>query len=211
MSGSTAPAVDPALAPPLQTPGDWSKGLDSGLLGHATLKGWDLSDPAKAFAAAAQAHQSAEQYIGIPANDLMKLPKPGDSDGWAKVYQRLGTPADPKEYDFSTVKLADGTAPDQAFQDFARATAASLHLAKDAAPLLAQAIVKFRSDIDAAKTVEDTAALANERAALDRNWGAAKAQNLVVAQRAAEALGVEAATVQALEGQVGYAKVMEMF
>ena len=221
MSGSAAvpnpaggTAINPSpppIAPPLVTPGDWSKGMDAGMLGHATLKGWDMSDPAKAFASAAQAHQAAEQYIGVPANDLMRIPKPEDSAGWDAVWQRLGAPKTAADYDLTSVKTAAGADTTPEFQEFVRQTAAALHLPKAQAPALGQAILKFQDGTGMAAATETAAALAVERTALDRNWGTSKAQNMVVAQRAASALGVDPETVKALESQVGYAKVMNMF
>ena len=58
---------------------------------------------------------------------------------------------------------------------------------------------------------DKAAALALERDTLTRSWGPNFETNKFVAAQAARALGVDPATVTALENQVGYAKVMEMF
>ena len=57
----------------------------------------------------------------------------------------------------------------------------------------------------------ETEKLALEKAELAKSWGSNYAANKIVAENAARALGIDPAAVAALEQQVGYGKVMEMF
>ena len=57
----------------------------------------------------------------------------------------------------------------------------------------------------------DGGGVAVEKAELKKNWGSNEAANMVIAQAAVKALGVDPAAVAALEKVVGYAKVMDMF
>jgi len=92
-----------------------------------------------------------------------------------------------------------------------REAAFKLHLPKDAATSITRAFAKYLDDAEVAEKAEKTAKLAEQKAALKKNWGANEAANMFVAQRAAAALGIAPETVSALEGVIGYDKIMEMF
>jgi hypothetical protein len=124
------------------------------------------------------------------------------------VFSKLGAPADPKDYDFADVKNGE-EALDQPTQDFLRAQAAALHLNKTDAVKLAQAWVKQQNDGSVSQAAENTAKLAEEAKVLAANWGANAEINKFIAKKGAEALGLDAAAVDALEKVVGYAKTME--
>ncbi len=63
----------------------------------------------------------------------------------------------------------------------------------------------------ASEGCQRVAKLATEKAALLTDWGVHADANLIVAKAAAAKLGVDAAAVGALEKQVGYKVVMQMF
>lgn len=158
-----------------------------------------------------RAHREAEKLIGVPANELVRLPKqPNDEAGWKAVYQRLGAPADAKDYDFANVKVGEKPL-EQAQIDFLRASAATLHLSKDGAVQFAQAWAKQQNDVAAAAATERAFKLTEEKAALLKNWGANHDAFKVIAADAAKTLGVDPETVAALEGVLGYSKIMDMF
>lgn len=199
----------PAPAPAPVTP-PWYQGADPALIGHIQTKGWHDKTPAEAALAAAQSHREAELHFGVPADRIVKLPaNPQDEAGWKAVYAKLGVPADPKDYDFSTVKKADGTPVDAALTDFLRAQAAALNLPKDAAPRFGSELLKYLDGQGAAAAADKTAKLAEEHKVLDANWGQNKEANTFLARKGAEKLGFDAETVTALENVVGFAKIME--
>lgn len=187
----------------------WYKGADAELIGHIQTKGWHDKPAGEAALAAIQAHREAEKFIGAPADRIIKLPTDAnDEAGWKDVWTRLGAPADAKDYDLSAVKVGDQPL-DQGFQDFIRAQATALHLPKEAAATLAAAFVKYTGDAETAGAAERTAKIAEERKLLEANWGQNMDGNKFVARKGAEALGLDATAVDALENVVGYAKVME--
>lgn len=204
-------APPPPAPPPEDTP--WHGGkVDADTLGFWSNKGYDVTDPVKLSTELTKQYREAEKFVGAPASQLLKLPKDlADEAGWTAVYQRLGAPADPKEYDFSAVKNAAGQAPDAALLDTIRATAASLRLQKDKAPDLASAVVKHLDGIAAEKAAADGAALAAEKAALAASWGTNKDLNRLTAMQGAKRLGVDPETVAKLDEVLGHSKVMEMF
>jgi hypothetical protein len=166
---------------------------------------------AEAFVATAKAHREAERFVGAPADELVRLPKDAaDQNGWNTVWSRLGKPSDAKEYDLSNAKFADGSEPDDAFKDWFRNSALAANLPKDAAGRVASEFVKYLESNAAAEAADQAAALAESKAALARNWGGNYQGNLMIAQNAARALGMDPEAVSALESVVGYEKIMNM-
>lgn len=205
-AGDAGAAAAAAAAAP------WHAGIDGELIGHAQNKGWKLDEPKAAFAAAAQAHREAQSKLGVPAEQLLRLPKDQtDEAGWKSVYARLGVPEAPKDYDLSAVKRADGKELDAGFVDSLRAALHAAHAPADRAADVAKAVVKHLDDTAAADTADKTAKLAEDKAALSKNWGKNEAANKFIASQAAQKLGVSPETVAALEGVIGYKSIMEMF
>lgn len=205
--------VTPAPAPaPVLTLPAWHSDVEPTVLGKWQSKGYDLGDPKNVAVAATKAYMEAEGFIGAPATELIRVPKTAeDAAGWEKVWTRLGAPVDPKGYDFTTVKKADGTALDEKFSDHMRQTAVSLHLPKDTAAAVASSVVKFMDAAEKEKTAVLQAKLIEQKAALQKDWGKNADAHLFSAKAAANALGVGPEAVAALEQVIGYDKVMNMF
>jgi hypothetical protein len=191
---------------------DGVAGVDPAIVGHWTNKGWHTKTAPEVALEATKAWKAAEGFVGVPADQILRMPKDAaDEAGWNTVYNKLGRPTDAAGYDLSAVKRADGTALDADTEAFIRERAFKLNLPKDKAAELASEIVKREDSTRAAAEVEKQAKLVEQKTALDKNWGPNKEANLFIAKRAAQALGVDPATVAALENQVGYDKVMNMF
>lgn len=204
-----APAADPAptTAPP------WHAGIETDTLGWWQNKGYDLSEP-KAFATKiTQQYRDLEKHLGGPADRLIKLPeKVDDTAGWDAVWQRLGAPKEAKDYDFSTVKHADGNAPEPALIEAIRQAAAAVHAPKDRAAELANAVIKHLDSVQLDRAAAMKVALDAEKAALAKNWPSANFEfNKLKAMEGAQRLGVTAEDVANLEKGIGYARTMEMF
>lgn len=206
------PPPAPAIPPAPPTP-PWYDGVVIGEdLGHFQNRGYDKMTPAAAALAASKAHREAEKLIGAPANELLRMPKDaGDTDGWARVRNRFNVPNEAKDYDFSTVKRADGVVVDKTLIDALAPVLHRANVSKDVAPDVAKAIVTFLDSSDAAKNATSEATLNAERESLKVNWGANTTQNMMIAKNAAKALKIAPEAVAALEKTVGYSKVMEMF
>jgi hypothetical protein len=203
-----APAVVVAAAPWYQG----VAGVDETTIGHWKNKGWDGKSAAEVALEATKAWKAAEGFVGVPADQILRMPKDAaDEPGWTAVYNKLGRPVDAKGYDLTAVKRADGSALDADTDAFIRERAFKLNLPKDKAAELAQEIVRREDNARIAADVEKQATIATQKSELDKNWGANKAANMFVAQRAAQALGITPETVAALESQLGYDKIMNMF
>lgn len=187
-------------------------GVDQEIVGHWTNAGWINKKPEEVALEATRSWKAAERHVGVPADQILRVPKDAkDEAGWQNVWSRLGKPKEAKEYDFSAIKWSDGTPLDDAFVENARQWAFQHNLPKEAATGMVQQFAKFLDGAETTEKAERDAKLIEQKAALKKNWGANEPANMFVAQRAATALGIEPATVAALESVVGYDKVMEMF
>lgn len=202
-------------------PADWyGKITDQDFRGYFENRGVHVKPLEEALMETAKAHREAQKLIGVPAEQLVRVPKADAPEAELQAYRaRLGIPADPKDYDFDTVKKADGTAPDQAIIDRAREMAATLQLPKDKAPELLARLVKADESTATETAAVTTAKLETERAALKANWGDNYAVNEVIAKQAGQALmeatGMKpeeiATATKTIEESIGYAKTMELF
>lgn len=211
--------ADEQTTPPENQGTPWHQGADDDTLGYIRARGLEASDPMTAFKNVMAAHKEAEKLIGAPANEVVRWPKDAsDAAGWQAVRTRLGVPADPNEYDFSGLKKGD-VEPDAAMVSWLRERATALHLTKDQAADFAKSYAERQEKIGADRLADTAAKQAAEAAALKAAWGQNFDLNrqtaLNVAQTMMEKSGMSkedaAAAVNALEGQVGGAKVMEMF
>lgn len=188
----------------------WTTGLDADLIGHAQNRGLHDKPADEAARLSLKAHREAELMLGVPADRIVKLPAPtAPPEEWNAVWAKLGKPADGK-YDLSSVKVGDQPLP-QADVDWLSQRAAELNLSQDGALKLAQAHVKRQSDAALTVQADTQAKLDAAKAELATSWGQNANANLVIAQQTAMKLGVSPEAVAALEGQIGYAKVMQMF
>jgi hypothetical protein len=194
------PAPPPPAAPPAPV---WHTGLDAEMIGHAQNKGWKLDDPKEAFSAAAKVARDLERHFGAPADRIVKIPaadaKPEDLRSF---YERLGAPKEAKDYDLSAVK-------DQSIADTLRATVHEAGLSKAAAAAVATSVAKALESKATTQTTLNDGKVAEERAALRANWADKYDYNHLQAIEGARRLGISKEGVNALEGQIGYAAVME--
>lgn len=164
-------------------------GADTELTGHIQARGWDKLDARGAALAAAKSHREAQMHIGVPPEQLLRLPKEaGDTDGWGKVWSRLGRPADEKGYDFAGIKFSNGDEIDDGFSNFMRSTAFRLNLPKDTASELSRSFVKFMDEADTREAAEAKVALDEGRLNLKKSWGANEPANRLIASNAYKAL-----------------------
>lgn len=184
---------------------------DPEIIGHITTKGWD-KDPVEAAIQGITAHRAAEKMIGVPANELVRIPKADAPEAEVKAYwQKLGAEADASKYDLSPIKRADGSALDENLATAIRNSAAAHSVPKGQVLGFAQDIVKHLDGIEIEKATVTAGNLAKQKEALVQNWGPNYEANLFVAKQAAAKLGITSEAVAALEKSEGYDKVMEMF
>lgn len=190
----------------------WYDGADAETVGYIQNRGLDKKTPAEAALASVKAHREAEKFVGLPTDQLIRVPTaPTDEAGWKKVWERLGAPAEAKGYEFTGLKHADGKDVAPALLDSVRASAAANHLPKDAATAIARTFVKHLDDQATEAAAAAAAALTTERATLKTNWANNYDAHMVVAKAGAAKLGITPEAVIAMEKSIGYAATMEAF
>ena len=211
-AAAAAAAASAAAAAAAAKPWYTTAGADAEAIGHWQNLGLAEKTPAEVAIAMTKAHREAQKFIGIPADQIARIPKADAPEAdQAAFWQRLGAGKEAKDYDFANVKDAAGNPIDPALADKLRAAALASRTPKAQAEALAKAVLDHTSAAGIETAAQRAAALLTEQTALKTNWGANYDANMVVAKAAAAALGVTPEIVAKLEEQVGYSKVMDMF
>ena len=205
--GDAAAAAAAAASKP------WHDGIESETLGFWQNKGYDVSSPKALATKLTEQYRAAEKHIGAPPDQIIRMPKadapPADI---AAMWQRLGAPKDPKEYDFSGIKFA-GNDLEPSFADAMRQGLAAAFVPKDKAAAIVGSVVKYLESAETTETTLATAKLAEERTTLEKNWGGKDSNtyrfNLLQAKEGATRLGLDPESVAGLESVAGYSKIMD--
>lgn len=211
----------PASAPEGQAPGQgndagataWykSEGFTPEIQGYVENKGWKDS-PLKAI----NAYQNLEKFQGVPAEQLIKLPKDmNDAESMNPVYARLGRPEKPEAYKFAPIDGMDIPA-----EDLKEASALAHKLGlndRQYNEFVREVVTKTAAEnADTAKQIEiEQTAQMNE---VKREWGDKFEQRSELARRAVKAAlpaGLDeegkTQTLTAIENAIGTANFLKMF
>ena len=187
-----APVTDPAPAG-----AKWFDAFDEPTKAYIGARGLADKDPAAAFLEAAKAHQEAQAYIGVPKEQLLRLPKAdAPPEEWDAVYERLGYSTKADDYKLEGLKFADGSDVEDSFRDFVRLQAKANHLSPAATAKLAQETIAFLESQETAQTSEQAIAAARAAEQLRNSWGPNYQANMVIADRAYAALMAAAGFTQ---------------
>ena len=203
------PSSDPAPINSSAAPGsgtesvsvDWTTGLAPEVASYVQNKGW------KAPTDLLTSYQQLEKHMGTPAEKLLRLPdfdkaEKTELDGF---YNKLGRPADPKQYEIPVPQGAPAE-----FSDAARAKFHELGLTSKQAKALAEWNNEYTGQLQAKQKETYAQTVASENESLKKEWGQAYEQELGKAKNAAKALGIKPEQIDALEGSLGFANLMKM-
>lgn len=203
----TTPAASTAAdvtTPAASTAGDFDFGkyiTDETELGYVKNKGWKT--PGDLLGS----YRNAEKLIGADPASVLKMPK-GDAppEAWNEIYDKLGRPADPKEYNFA---VPEGMEANQPLIDALRPAFHEIGIPKG----MAEKLVAKYNEIGGTMAAEQAAAVQTQQteamSALQKEWGAAFADRSAVVDRAATAFGLDSAKVEALGNALGRAEAMK--
>lgn len=187
----------------------WHTGIDADTVGFWQNKGFKVDDPKELASTLTKSYRELERHIGAPPDQILRMPKKDAPVDEIKAFrERLGMPKEAKDYDFTTIKGADGNPISASLDGSLRAAAHKAGLAKEAATEIAAAVQR---QLDADRAQEKTlkeGKLAEERAKLDADWGTNKDFNRLKAMEGARRLGISPEAVDLLEQQIGYSAVM---
>lgn len=191
--GTTPPASPGPPAPAPAPATKWFDGIGPEDRGWAETKGWLIDDPKAAFSKAVQAHRMAQERLGVPSEELIRIPKPNAAEADVKAFWgKVGVPAEPKDYDLSSVKFTDGSALDQGFSDSIRGLLHAARVPADRAAGIVAGLVKIEEAESAAEAAEVTAKAQAAQQRINTNWGSNKDFNMGIARLALEKLGTMA-------------------
>jgi len=176
-------------------------------IGFIQNKGWD--DPMKSITA----YKNLEKFHGVPAEQLMKLPKSFDEPGALDpVYDRLGRPASPDKYD---LKLPDGVQIDQKRMDLVKGVAHKIGLNPKQLQALVEADAQYMGEVTANYQAEKTQKQEAEVASLQKEWGTHFEERAELGRRFVRnslPAGIDKeATLSAIEEAIGTALTLKLF
>lgn len=212
--GAPAPGAAPGAAPPASN-APWYGEIPADR--PQEFRDWVSNKGFKDPLSALESYHNAEKLLGAPADQVIRLPKPDDAQGWEGVWNRLGRPEKPEQYELPVPTGADGK-PSEADAKFSQFAAQLFHKA-GVPKSMAQAIAKEFNDYSAQQRQEwQTAIETQANQALDAlkgEWGQEFDKNAEVARRGLNAYGKKAGLdegdIAALEGAIGTAKMLKMF
>lgn len=199
--GSTTETLN-AGAPPAAgapTAPEWLKGADELTVGYVQNKGW--TEPTQVL----EGYRNLEKLLGADkAGRAVVLPgEKAEPAEVAAFYEKLGRPADPKDY-----KIAVPEGYDPGFAEAAKAKFHELGITAKQAEGLAAWNNEYVGGMVAGQQNQTAEAFQQDVAALKESWGAAHDQNVVVARNVVNALGWDSAKVDKLSAAIGHKELM---
>lgn len=204
---TTPPAAPPAGEPPASAPAPaWHEApaFDQDTRGWLANRGLTKLQPDEALPEIVKGFRNAEKLLGVPADQVVRLPKDDDPKAWGPIYDKLGRPADPKGYD---IPVPEGQ--DSGYADWARGTFHELGLSGKQAKALTEKWNAFVAEKMQAAQTEYANGVKADSEALQKEWGAAYEKHLQIAKGAAREFGLDAKTIDTLEQAMGFAGVMK--
>ena len=170
----------------------WIDSLDADHQTHASTKGWDKMEPDAAAAAIVKAHRALEQHLGVPADQLLRLPKDATDPSYQGIYERvvgMSVPATADGYTFDGIKFKDGSTLEPEDVAFVRELGTKYKLPAQAVRgIAADLAARYDALSETDGTAAETAKAANQ-AALRMAWNTDYDQKAFSATKAAEAVG----------------------
>jgi hypothetical protein len=198
---ATSPVETPAPTPAASDAAfDWSKsGLDADNLGYVQSK--NFKDPA----ALAGSYRNLEKLIGVPPDQVLKLPQDDLPASWDPVFAKLGRP---EKADGYTLPVPEGVDP-----GFAKTASTWFHeagLSQKQAKAVTEKWNAFAGDQAKVQTEQAQARDKEQLTALQGEWGPQNMQaNSAIVDRAAAEFGMAPDMVDALKASMGAGNAMK--
>lgn len=161
---------------------DWTSGFNEDQKAFIANKGF------KASGDVIESYRNFEKLMGVPAENLLKLPaKDDDVEGWNKIHARLGRPEKPDGYKIPMPEKGG----DPEFAKWAQGVFHEAGLTSKQAEKVASKFNEyaFAKQQQGAEAVQQRGRDAEVE--LKKDWGMAYEQNLKVVDRAAAELGLD--------------------
>lgn len=185
----------------------WYSGFDQETIGWMENRGLTKLDEKSALENTVKGFRNAEKYVGVPHEQLLRVP---DWDKADKVeldqfFNKLGRPADPKEYN---LPVPDGLPRD--FADWASTIFHDVGLNSRQGQKIAEKWNEYMFEMAAKDMEAQKQAVAQQERELRAEWGSAYEKEVSSAKKAAQGLGLKPEQIDALEDALGFSGVMKM-
>ena len=157
---------------------------------HVVAKGWDKDDLPTAAGKAIRSHFAAERLIGVPSDQVLRLPKDATDPAYQAALDRLHgmNPTKPEDYKFEGV--------DEKVANSARDLAVKHKLPVAAAQQLAADLAAVQSATGATQAADAALTKAANNAFLKASYGADYDLKVFTATRALAAAGLPASVLE---------------
>lgn len=180
----------------------WLDSMPDDLKGLVANKGWEKPDDV------VKGYQNLEKMVRGNPDSLLRIPDTdADPKDWDGFYNKLGRPESPDGYEFP--ELTAG-APIEGFDDWAKNAFHKNGIGKEQASNLLKDYNEFLTQAQQKSDEAYNLQQEEDEKALRADWGAAFDKEQKVAGKGAQALGLDADAVDALEIVLGYGKAMRM-
>lgn len=193
------PVVAVANPPQVAASYDWNtSGLSLDLMNVVNDRQW------KTPADVVNSYRNLEKLTGVPAEQIVKLPKDNDPTAWNDVYSKLGRPATADKYD---IPIPEGQS-----DEFAKTAREWFHKAGLSVAQARGVTEAWNAHVAGAQEAQQTQSKAKFEAevnSLKAEWGSGYESNAALVDRAAMAFGMDQDTLSALKATMGPAKAMK--
>jgi len=180
---------------------NWTDGLNEASQGFVENKGWKSADQML------DSYQNLEKTMGVPADQVLRLPKEGDSEGWGSVYNRLGRPEEPSGYKLNEVEVPDGGVD---LTSNLREWAHEAGLSQEQAAKIYDNYNARLGEVTQEIQVQKAEQSAADEQALRKEWGNAWDENIAAGVRFRQRFGLDDAMVDKLEDALGLRGLLEL-
>jgi len=202
--GQVADAAPVAEGQTVEVESTWYDSASDETKGYIQNKGWD--DPVKTV----EAYQNLEKFHGVPADQIIKLPKEGEP--MDSVYDRLGRPDAAESYNW---EAPDGFALDGGRFDMYKAVAYEAGISQAQFETLANADAEYFSKAIEAQQREVYQKNEIELKGLEKEWGTQFGERQELGRRFVSANAPEgvdkAEFLNKIEDAVGSAAMLKFF
>jgi hypothetical protein len=175
--------------------------LNEASQGFVENKGWKSADQML------DSYQNLEKTMGVPADQVLRLPKEGDSEGWGSVYNRLGRPEEPSGYKLNEVEVPDGGIDlTSNLREWAHEAGLSQEQTAKIYDNYNARLGEVTQEIQAQKAEQSAA----DEQSLRKEWGNAWEENIAAGVRFRQRFGLDDAMVDKLEDALGLRGLLEL-
>lgn len=216
MPPDAAPAVPPGTpaAPPAAPPTTWYEGVPAETVTYWNTKGLNLSDPKEFALQLTGQFRDTAQYIGVPADQLLRLPQQNWSEADHKAFRsKLGVPEQASDYGLKSMKFADGGQMDGEFADVLATALLAGGVSKEGAMRTTSELIAYETRKISQTAAANQLRLNEQKELLKKDWGNQYDLNLAVARVGANRLQISNEMLDALLDNPAWGeyKTMELF